>query len=820
MNTNYFNRRESAEDELELGNDTGRSQAPPTAIQPDIDSLPLTVTIFKNEKDNVPISEKLTWAELRDRYFKAHQKRLVKTGGMAISPVSYMPGTTRGNQSVEAVFCAVFDIEHHGPFEALRERFDGYAFLAHSSYRHKPEDPRYRIILPLVKPVFSSEWSHAWAKLNYWVGGVNDPSTKDPARIYFLPSRPPEAQGHFIVSGQGVAVDIENLPDLPPEAAARVVVAPQTRHAKCQIEGIEEIPPDPLSPAEGLGRVVMRCKFMAEVSGPDSQKNVSRPLWRAMISNAARFEDSEGWIHEASCHHSGYRKTETDSTIRGCRDFGAPITCASIQESGFTGCPAGGCKTSNGNVTKAPAGLWMGSEAHTPEGQSDSQPKAGRPEYLPEAVVQFLDKSFPDGLMYTNEGFLGYEKGYWKRLEDRADVLHKIAVYRGKSVYKPKQIKDLFEILKDFLAKSETDLAPDRNLICLRNGTLDTRMYRLVPHSPAHKLTNKLDIDWDPAASCHRWLAFLDQIFVNDPDKLTKIQFLKEWFGYCLLPDVSQHKFLWLVGAGGNGKSVLLSILTALVGTGNVSHAYMERLDKAYVRAELEGKLINISSEMSAEATISDGYFKAIVAGDVLEAERKFKPPFSFRPYVRLIGATNHLPRLLDLSDGFFRRAVVLTFNRQFIGAEIDPALEAKLLDELPGILTWAMQGLHQLRVRGSFEIPPSSIATLAQYRVDSDPLAVFAEQCLERVEVGGMRSAHLYRGYSEWCRANGFVRKSSISFGKRLAELGFTSYRLSRGSCWRVAPKPENGVLYEENDFDEILEGGNILSFVPKYKL
>jgi putative DNA primase/helicase len=820
VNTNYFNRRESANIELESSNDTGALQVPTAVIQTDSDSLPLTVTVFKNEKDNVPVSQELTWAELRDRYFKAHQKRMVKTGGMAISPVSYMPGTTRGNQSVDAVFCAVFDIEHHGPFEALQERLDGYAFLAHSSYRHKPEDPRYRIILPLAKPVYSSEWSHAWAKLNYWVGGVNDPSTKDPARIYFLPSRPPEAPGHFIVAGQGVPVDIESLPDLPPAAAARTAIAPQSTDLKYRIEGIEEMPPDPLSPAEGLGRVVRRCKFMTEASQPEAQKNVSRPLWRAMISNAVRFEDSEGWIHEASCHHNGYRKAETDSTIKGCRDFGAPITCANIQESGFGGCPLGGCTTSTGKVTKAPAGLWMGSEAHTPGGQSDSQPKTGRPEYLPEAVVQFLDKSFPDGLMYTNEGFLGYEKGYWKRLEDRADVLHKIAVYRGKSVYKPKQIKDLFEILKDFLAKSEADLAPDRSLICLRNGTLDSRTYSLISHSPAHKLTNKLDIDWDPAASCRRWLAFLDQIFVNDADKLTKIQFLQEWFGYCLLPDVSQHKFLWLVGAGGNGKSVLLSILTALVGAGNVSHAYMERLDKAYVRAELEGKLINISSEMSAEATISDGYFKAIVAGDVLEAERKFKPPFSFRPYVRLIGATNHLPRLLDLSDGFFRRAVVLTFNRQFTGSEIDPALEGKLLGELAGILTWAMQGLQQLRARGCFEVPASSISALARYRVDSDPMAVFAEECLDQVDLGGMQSGRIYEGYSEWCRRNGFARKSSVGFGKHLAELGFVSYRSSSGNCWRVKPKQNNAFLWEEGDMDTAFAPERVMPFIPRYKL
>ena len=65
------------------------------------------------------------------------------------------------------------------------------------------------------------------------------------------------------------------------------------------------------------------------------------------------------------------------------------------------------------------------------------------------------------------------------------------------------------------------------------------------------------------------------------------------------------------------------------------------RYDRYLCKRELEGKLVNISSEMSAEATVADGYFKAIVSGDIVEAERKYKPSYSFRPFVRLIGATN-----------------------------------------------------------------------------------------------------------------------------------------------------------------------------------
>ena len=122
-----------------------------------------------------------------------------------------------------------------------------------------------------------------------------------------------------------------------------------------------------------------------------------------------------------------------------------------------------------------------------------------------------------------------------------------------------------------------------------------------------------------------------------------------------------------------------------------MSNAYLDRLDEPYVRAELAGKLVNFSAEMSADSTVSDGYFKSIVGGDDTEASRKYQPSFTFTPYVRLIAATNHLPRLLDPSDGFARRAVILTFNRQFQGPKEDTKLEGKLLAELQGILVWAV---------------------------------------------------------------------------------------------------------------------------------
>ncbi len=744
-------------------------------------------TVFKNEKDNIPEAGRRTWADFSTR-MQHHTPRKTKEGTKLFSPVKYKSGARRGNDGVEAITMAVFDVDVGVTPEAVKSILGGFAYVLHSTWSHTPDKPSYRVIVPFTTPVPKQVWPQIWPRLNLFLGGINDPATKDPARIYYLPSHP-EGRGDFFVAvGEGKPLDIADLPELP--QAAKAQIQSTNSHSNVKIEGIEDIPRD-LGPEAGLHEVCSRCGFMGHVSLPENQNTVSEPLWKAMISNAACFENADEWIHQASCHHDGYSKAVTDKSIKRFRDgsFG-PMTCQRIQDLGFKGCPAGGCKTPTGKVTKAPAGL--GSWAT--HRQSTGQDKLTTKQHVDNIVAMF------DGhLQYINGEPYAYIDGHWPMLDERVEVEQLIAHYLGKKVSKA-AVNELLSLVQIFQARTEQAVAPDMNLICLLNGTLNTRSGELIPHSPDHNLKSRINCVWDPAARCNRWLQFLDEIFVDDPDKAEKIQLLQEWFGYCMIPDNSQHKFLWLVGGGGNGKSVLLDILRLLVGLRYVSDAHIERLTRPAVLAELENKLVNISSEMSAEATLSDSNFKAIVAGDFIEAERKFKKPFSFKPTVRMIGATNHLPRLLDLSDGFFRRAIILTFNRKFEDADRDTKLIDKLVAELPGILVWAVQGLKNLRERKMFAIPESSIEALAQYRTDSDPERMFFDECLVFDLAGkGMTPNEIYAGYVVWCRASGHRAKAKNNFGKRLPDFGIDQVRVHSGKRWLVKPSPESNDVWNE---------------------
>jgi putative DNA primase/helicase len=403
----------------------------------------------------------------------------------------------------------------------------------------------------------------------------------------------------------------------------------------------------------------------------------------------------------------------------------------------------------------------------------------------PVDMVGFITNTYPDGLAYYMEGYHAYGAGFWSGVEER-QIRRQISEYYGEEAI-PSKTKKLADLLRDFLGYGAADIVPDPRMICLTNGTLNTDSYVLEPHSMGHMLQTHTAIEWNPEVGCPRWLAFLDEIFAPDADKAAKIAFIRQWFGYCLVPDSRQQKFLWLVGFGHNGKSTLLTVLSHLVGEDNAAHLHLDQLKNKFERAELKNKLVNISVEISVKAKIADGYMKAIVSGDTMQAERKFKDPFKFRPYARLIAATNKLPKVDDVSEGFFRRAILLEFNRKFTLAERDIDLDAKLLAELPGILVWAVQGLKELRDKGQFDIPSSSVAALHQYREETDVERHFVKSCVTPVTRGGHPVQAVYDAYIAYCKAGGFDSTNIIAFGKRLVELGVNSRRAGGKKYWLV---------------------------------
>jgi len=351
------------------------------------------------------------------------------------------------------------------------------------------------------------------------------------------------------------------------------------------------------------------------------------------------------------------------------------------------------------------------------------------------------------------------------RLINFADTYYE---YRG-GCYRPLFIEEVQKWIKDacgagFSAsklrnvlvalKTETFVKPDIingiTLFNVKNGLYDIDKMTLLPHSADVYSINQLNVTYRENAECLLWQRSLDQIFENDA---ARIMLLQEYFGYCLTRDNDYEKALFLFGEGANGKSVVLYVLEELIGKDNCSSIPLEKFNDSHYIARLRDKLVNISLETNAKTNVYDNMFKAIVTGDTISADEKYGQPFQFKPYCKLLFSTNNMPRVGDKTEGYYRRILILPFNRQFSIEERDPKLKQKIAaSELDGIFLWSLNGLTRLRKRGYFEESASMQTVKDAYRKENNNVIIFVEeQCVLDAQAD-INSDALYVAYRDWC--------------------------------------------------------------------
>ncbi len=145
------------------------------------------------------------------------------------SPTLYANGaTSRANAGVAAVSALVFDLDRVPPDPEL---LAGVCWIGHTTWSHRTEAPRWRVVVPLAEPVPASSWGDVWRRARATLCPEADPSCKDSSRQYYLPSHPPgvapEASHH-----DGPLLNPSTLPELPAEERAELRRSPSTKNPR------------------------------------------------------------------------------------------------------------------------------------------------------------------------------------------------------------------------------------------------------------------------------------------------------------------------------------------------------------------------------------------------------------------------------------------------------------------------------------------------------------------------------------------------------------------------------------------------------------
>lgn len=311
-------------------------------------------------------------------------------------------------------------------------------------------------------------------------------------------------------------------------------------------------------------------------------------------------------------------------------------------------------------------------------------------------------------------------------------------------------------------------------LIALQNGVLNVLTRELKAFSPDYYLTQKLGVKYEADAQCPAILKFLIEILPEEKQRQT----VQEYVGYVLYRNITYHVCLLLVGLGRNGKSVLLELVTALVGKDNVSSQTIQSLCyNRFSLAELHNKLVNVSADLPSKELANTGNFKMIVGGDRLPGEHKHKNPFYFDNYAKLMFSCNRIPPTpsTEACLAFYSRFKILEFKNTFTGKKADKHLIDKLTipGELSGFLNYVLEGLKRLEERQDFTETMTQEETEKAYIKLSNSAQAFI---MEKVTVTDEHSDYvyddvLYREFITYCHTEKLQTQPKAAFTKAMQE-------------------------------------------------
>jgi putative DNA primase/helicase len=319
------------------------------------------------------------------------------------------------------------------------------------------------------------------------------------------------------------------------------------------------------------------------------------------------------------------------------------------------------------------------------------------------------------------------------------------------------------------------------------NGTLDLRTGQLREHRREDLITKLCPIPHDPKAVAPTWDQFLQTIFA---DKTELVSYIQRFLGYCLTGDVSEHILPLFWGTGANGKSTLLNIILAMLGSDYAIKAasdllMMKRDTHPTERADLFGKRFVVCIESDENRRFAESLVKDLTGGDRQRARRMREDFWEFAPTHKVILCTNHKPIIRGTDIAIWRRIRLIPFTVTIPCEQQDKRLGDKLKQELPGILAWCVRGCQEWQREG-LGMPAEVTTATAVYRSDEDILGAFLSECCVRGADCRISARKLYACYTDWCEANG--EKCPVTqkqFGTTLTERGFERYQ-SNGTWYR----------------------------------
>ena len=308
------------------------------------------------------------------------------------------------------------------------------------------------------------------------------------------------------------------------------------------------------------------------------------------------------------------------------------------------------------------------------------------------------------------------------------------------------------------------DMNANENIINFKNGILDIRTGKLLPHSSKYLITTQIPCNYIENCPVPEKRYFDN--FLNDFTKGNKEikRLILQGMGVALsnVHGYRMKQAFFCIGPGNSGKSQVKLLLTRLVGVENCTSVDLKDLEKPFHAIELLNKRLAGSNDMSGMKINSLEKFKQITGGDYITDSYKNEGLIDFRYNGVIWMLGNRMPVFGgDKGDHVYDRMIIIECDNVIPEEKRDKQLLEHLLEEKEYIVSLAIKGLMEVINNGyQYDVPEMCKKRNQLYRIENDSFLSFYEECIvDRPKNKPIKDdctiKMMYEVYREWCRVN-----------------------------------------------------------------
>lgn len=368
---------------------------------------------------------------------------------------------------------------------------------------------------------------------------------------------------------------------------------------------------------------------------------------------------------------------------------------------------------------------------------------------------------------------------------------HMRSIIRKLEFLKNQKVREVQEFITDMspVIKEEST-----EYVAVKNGLLELETMEFKEFTPDVFVTKKVPTNYNPDA----YDPFVESTLIKVTDgHLPTIKNIQEMFGAVLYPTLLVPKMFYLYGrTAHNGKSTVLYMIQKTFNAGgNISAVSPQRLaENTFAGSSIYGKMANIVDDQPDEIIKDSGTLKTIITGGYIEIEQKGKDSRTVQMNTVCITASNYYPNFKEYGNPINKRLYIMPFDHNFMDDK-DCISETESMKRLETdsakeyVLKLAVEAIKDMSKRTGDVLTYNEKVTEAseEFADLNDPLAdYFSEHDKSYFEkFDGMRT---YEEYLEWCDYN-HIRHT---FGlKRFKEAVCARYDM----IWKDIKVKKNGI-------------------------